>query len=372
MIKAFGYATKHSFSRLKPYKFEREAAGPSEVEVDVLYCGVCHTDIHQAKNEFGNTVYPCMPGHEMTGRVRAIGSGITRHAVGDLVGIGCMVDSCRQCAPCLAGEENYCEGPNSFLATYNGPTIPAQMSVTGENMYRGDNTFGGYSDVMVVHEDFVLKIPAGMDAAQAAPILCAGVTTYSPLRYWKVGPGSKVGIVGLGGLGHMAVKLAVAIGAEVTVFTTSAEKRQAAEGLGATFVEMEKDAKSQMMKRAGTVGSFDFILSTIPQKHDLNPFIVLLKRHATIVAIGSMDPMAPVNNLLVNFHRRNISGSLIGSLRETQEVLDFCTQHDIRPDIEIISIQDINDAYKKVESGDVRFRYVIDLASLRSERGELV
>ena len=370
MIKAFGYATKHSFSRLKPCKFEREAAGPSEVEVDVLYCGVCHTDIHQAKNEFGNTVYPCMPGHEMTGRVRAIGSGVTRHAVGDLVGIGCMVDSCRQCAPCLAGEENYCEGPNSFLATYNGPTIPAQMSVTGENMYRGDNTFGGYSDVMVVHEDFVLKIPAGMDAAQAAPILCAGVTTYSPLRYWKVGPGSKVGIVGLGGLGHMAVKLAVAMGAEVTVFTTSAEKRQAAEGLGATFVEIEKDAKSQMMKRAGTAGSFDFILSTIPQKHDLNPFIVLLKRHATIVAIGSMDPMAPVNNLLVNFHRRNISGSLIGSLRETQEVLDFCAQHDIRPDIEVISIQDINDAHKKVESGDVRFRYVIDLASLHAEREE--
>ncbi len=370
MIKAFGYATKHSFSRLRPHAFEREAAEANEVEVDVLYCGVCHTDIHQAKNKFGNTIYPCMPGHEMTGRVRAIGSAVTRHAIGDLVGIGCMVNSCRRCAPCLAGEENYCEGPNSFLATYNGPTIPAKIAATEENMYNHDNTFGGYSDVMVVHEDFVLKIPAGMDAAQAAPILCAGVTTYSPLRHWKVGPGSKVGIVGLGGLGHMAVKLAVAMGAEVTVFTTSAEKRQAAEGLGAIFIEMEKDAKTHMMKRAGIAGSFDFILSTIPHKHDLNPYIVLLKRNATIVAIGAMDPMAPVNNLLVNFHRRNISGSLIGSLRETQEVLDFCAQHDIRPDIEIIAIQDINSAHNRVESGDVRFRYVIDLASLYAEREE--
>lgn len=370
MVKAFGYATEHSFSRLKPYAFERPDPGPNDVEIEVLYCGVCHTDIHQAKNEFGNTTYPCMPGHEMTGRVRSVGSAVTRHAVGDLVGIGCMVDSCRQCEPCRAGEENYCEGTNCFLATYNGPTIPAQMAVTGENMYGRDNTFGGYSNVMVVREDFVLKIPAGMDAAQAAPILCAGVTTYSPLRHWKVGHGSKVGIVGLGGLGHMAVKLAAAMGAEVTVFTTSKEKQAAAEGLGAAFVEMEKDAKAQMMKMAGTAGRFDFILSTVPQKHDLNPFIVLLKRHATIAAVGCMEPLAPVNNMLVNFHQRNISGSLIGSLRETQEVLDFCVKHAIRPDIEIIRIQDINDAHKKVEAGDVRLRYVIDLASLNEEWAE--
>ena len=371
MIPAIGYATKHSFTRLKPFRFERESAGPGQVEVGVLFCGVCHTDIHQTKNEWGNTVYPCLPGHEMTGRVRAVGPGVTRHAVGDLVGIGCMVDSCQQCEACRAGDENYCEGPNSFLATYNGPTIPAQAAVTGENMYGRDNTFGGYSDVMVVREDFVLKIPAGMDAAEAAPILCAGVTTYSPLKHWQVGPGKQVGIVGLGGLGHLAVKLAAAMGAEVTVFTTTAEKRAEAEKLGASFVAMEKDAKAQMTKMAGTAGRFDFMLSTIPQKHDLNPFIVLLKRHATIVVVGAIEPLAPVNNQLVAFHRRNVSGSLIGSIRETQEVLDFCAEHGIRPEIEVIPIQRVNEVYPKVENGEVRFRYVIDLASLQQERAEL-
>ena len=366
-IPAIGYAAKHSFTRLKPFRFEREAAGPGQVEVEVLFCGICHTDIHQTKNDWGNTVYPCMPGHEMTGRVRAVGPGVTRHAVGDLVGIGCMVDSCQACESCRAGDENYCEGPNSFLQTYNGPTVPAEQAVTGQNMYGRDNTFGGYSDVIVVREDFVLKIPAGMDPASAAPILCAGITTYSPLRHWKVGPGSRVGVVGLGGLGHMAVKLAVAMGAEVTVFTTTKEKQAEAAKLGAAFVEMEKDAKSRMMKMAATAGRFDFILSTIPEKHDINPFIVLLKRDATMVVVGAVEPLAPINNQAVAFHRRNVSGSFIGSIRETQEVLDFCAEHGIKPDIEVIPIQQVNDVYPKVEDGEVRFRYVIDMASLQND-----
>ena len=367
MIPAIGYAAKHSFTRLKPFRFERESAGPGQVEVEILFCGICHTDIHQTKNDWGNTVYPCIPGHEMTGRVRAVGPGVTRHVVGDLVGIGCMVVSCQACESCCAGEENYCEGPNAFLQTYNGPVVPAQQAVTGQNVYGRDNTYGGYSDVMVVREEFVLKIPAGMDAAAAAPILCAGVTTYSPLKHWEVVPGKKVGIVGLGGLGHMAVKLAVAMGAEVTVFTTTEEKRAEAAKLGAVLVEMEKGAKSQMMKMAATAGRFVFILSTVPQKHDINPFLVLLKRDASMVVVGAVEPLAPVNNQLVAFHRRNISGSFIGSLRETQEVLDFCAEHHIRPEIEVIPIQQVNDVYPRVENGEVRFRYVIDMASLQND-----
>ncbi len=370
MIPAIGYAARHSYSSLKPYTFERDPAGPGQVEIDILFCGVCHSDIHQAKNEWSNTVYPCVPGHEMTGRVRAVGPGVTRHKVGDLVGVGCMIDSCMSCEPCRSGEENYCEGPNSFLATYNGPMLPAKMATTGENMYRRDNTFGGYSDVIVVREEFVLKIPGGLDPASAAPILCAGVTTYSPLKHWKVGPGQKVGVVGLGGLGHMAVKLAKAMGAEVTAFTRTKGKKAEAEKLGAAHIEMEKDAQSQMAKMAATGGRFDFILSTVPEKHDLNPFVVLLKRDGTLVNVGALEPMAPVNNQYVAFHRRRVAGSLIGGIRDTQEVLDFCAAHGIKPEIEVIPIQDVNAAYKKVESGEVRFRYVIDLASLKKERDE--
>ena len=368
MIQAIGYAANHRFSRLKPLKFEREPAGPGQVEIELLYCGICHSDIHQVKNEWSNTVYPCMPGHEMTGRVRAVGEGATRHAVGDIVGVGCMVDSCGSCEPCGQGEQNYCEGPNSWLATYNGPTLPAKKAATGENMYGRENTFGGYSDVIVVREDFVLKIPAALDPALAAPILCAGVTTYSPLKHWGVKAGDHVGVIGLGGLGHMAVKLARAMGAEVTVFTTSKDKREAAEALGAAHVEMEKDAKSNQEKMSALAGKFDLILSTIPEKHDVNPFTVLLKRDKTLVIVGALEPMAGVDNQQIAFHRRSVAGSIIGSIAETQEVLDFCAEHGIAPDIQIIPIQEVNDAYKKVESGDVRFRYVIDMASLQSER----
>jgi uncharacterized zinc-type alcohol dehydrogenase-like protein len=364
MIKVTGYAAKHSFSRLKKYEFERAEAKAHEVEIDVLYCGVCHSDIHQVKNEWSNTVYPCVPGHEIVGRVTKVGPAVRKHAVGDLVGVGCMIDSCGQCEACHEGDQNYCQAPNSWLATYNGPMQPASKA-NGENIYGVDNTFGGYSNLLVVKEDFVLKIPAALKPEVAAPILCAGVTTYSPLKHWGVKAGDKVGIVGMGGLGHMGAKIAKALGADVTVFTRTKEKLDEARKLGFDAVlEGDQDAYKALKS------SFDFILSTIPEKHDLNPFIELLKRDATVCAVGALEPMAAVNNMQVAFQRRSVAGSLIGNLAETQEVLDFCAEHGIGPDIEMIRIQDINDAYKKVEHGDVRFRYVIDMASLKEEMAE--
>jgi len=365
MIKALGYAAKHSFSRLKPLVFEREEAGAHEIEIDVLFCGVCHSDIHQVKNEWSNTVYPCMPGHEIVGRVTKAGAHVTHHKVGDKVGVGCMIESCRHCDPCEAGDQNYCEGPNSWLATYNGPMIPAKKAPDGKNHYGRDNTYGGYSNVVVVNEDFALKIPAALKPDVAAPILCAGVTTYSPMKHWGVKAGDKVGIIGFGGLGDMGAKIALAMGAEVTVFTSHKEKLDEAAALGAQGVlESDEDALKDLK------GSFDFMLSTIPQKHDINPFLPLLKRDRTICIVGALEAMAPVNNIHVAARRNSVAGSLIGNLADTQEVLDFCAEHGIGPDIQVIPIQQINDAYKHVEKGEVRFRYVIDMASLKQEMDE--
>jgi uncharacterized zinc-type alcohol dehydrogenase-like protein len=361
MIKVTGYAAKHSFSRLKPYEFEREEAGAHEVEIDVLYCGVCHSDIHQVKNEWSNTVYPCVPGHEIVGRVTRVGPAVTRHAVGDLVGVGCMIDSCGQCEACRCGDQNYCGSPNSWLATYNGPMNPASKA-GGENIYGRDNTFGGYSNLLVVKEDFVLKIPAALRPEVAAPILCAGVTTWSPMKRWGVKAGDKVGVIGMGGLGHMAAKLAKALGAEVTLFTTTPDKIEEARKLGFEAV-LEKDKKAFEEREK----SFDFILSTVPEKHDLNPFVALLKQDSVLAVVGALEPLAPLDNMSMAQMRRSVAGSLIGNLAETQEVLDFCAEHGIGPEIEMIRIQDINDAYKKVEKGEVRFRYVIDMASLKEE-----
>ncbi|WP_028967954.1 NAD(P)-dependent alcohol dehydrogenase [Sphingomonas phyllosphaerae] len=365
MIKALGYAAKHSFSRLKPLEFERHEAGADEVEIDVLYCGVCHSDVHQAENDWGNTVYPCVPGHEIVGRVTNVGGSVSQHAVGDLVGVGCMIDSCQECSSCHAGEEQYCEGPNAFLATYNGPMKPAAMAKTGTNMYGRDNTYGGYSTSLTVKDKFVLKIPAALPVEAAAPILCAGVTTYSPLRHWKVKSGDKVGIVGLGGLGDMAVKLARAMGAEVTVFTTTKEKIAEAEKLGTRGVlQSDKDAMEALEAQ------FDFILSTIPEGHKVDPFIPLLKRDGSYVAVGALAQMPGYSNQQLIMGRKTLSGSSIGGIAETQEVLDFCAEHGVAPDIQIIPIQEINEAYKKVKSGDVRFRYVIDMASLKQEMAD--
>ncbi len=363
MIDAIGYAAASAKDRLKPMRFQRDEPGAHDVEIAVLYCGVCHSDIHQVKNEWSNTVYPCLPGHEAVGRVTRVGASAAKFAVGDIVGVGCMIDSCRSCDPCRAGDENYCEGPNSWLATYNGPMIPAKKAPTGENMYGRDNTYGGYSNILVVNEDFVLPIPDRLKPEAAGPILCAGVTTYSPLRHWGVKAGDKVGVVGLGGLGDMAIKLARAMGAEVTVFTTSKDKLADASHVGAhnAVIEDDKDAMKAL------AASFDFILSTVPKRHDANPFIKLLKRDSAFVAVGALETMDPVNNQEVAFHRRTVSGSLIGSIAETREVLEFCAEHGIAPDIELIDIQDINDAYERVENGDVRFRFVINMASLDAE-----
>jgi uncharacterized zinc-type alcohol dehydrogenase-like protein len=360
MIKTLGYAAKHFFSDLKPLEFEREDPKPNEIEIEVLFCGVCHSDIHQVKNEWNNTVYPCMPGHEIVGRVKSIGTSVTRHRVGDLVGVECMIDSCRQCEPCAAGDQNYCEGPNSWLATYNGPMIPATKAKG--NSYGRDNTFGGYSTSLVVAEDFALKIPAGLKPEAAAPILCAGVTTYSPMKHWGVGPGKKVAILGFGGLGNIAEKIAKAMGAEVTVFTTSQVKVNQAPVVGAYAVHADDEEALTDMK-----ASFDFILSTIPKKTDLTPFVPLLKRDGTLVIVGALAPLAPFNNMQVAAHRNSIAGSLIGSLAETQEILDFCALHGIAPDIELIDIAEVDKAYKKVEEGEVHYRYVIDIASLRKQ-----
>jgi len=360
-IPAVGYAAKNPSSRLEPFEFARSDAGPNEVQIEVLYCGVCHSDIHQVKNEWSNTVYPCVPGHEVVGRVAKIGPGVTRHAVGDLVGVGCMIDSCRHCDPCSSGDQNYCAGPNSWLSTYNGPMVPAAKAPGRGNMYGRDNTFGGYSDVLVVKEDFALKIPPTLRPEVAAPILCAGATTYSPMKHWGVKAGDKVGIIGFGGLGNMAAKLAKAMGADVTVFTTSAAKLGESERLGVKVV-FEQDNE----QIAALASSFDFMLSTIPEKHDVNPFIELLKRDCALVVVGALESLAPVNNQLLAFHRKSVAGSLIGNLVDTQEVLDFCAEHGIGPDIEVIAIQDINEAYRKVEQGEVRFRYVIDMATLKA------
>jgi uncharacterized zinc-type alcohol dehydrogenase-like protein len=361
MIPTFGYAARDARSRLEPFRFEREEPGPRDVEIDVLYCGVCHSDIHQVKNEWGNSVYPCVPGHEVVGRVRRAGAEVQRFRAGDLVGVGCMIDSCRECGPCRAGEQNYCEGPNSWLATYNGPMLPAGQSPTGRNAYGRDNTFGGYSDTLVVVEDFVLRIPDGLAPDLAAPILCAGVTTWSPLRHWGVKAGSRVGVVGLGGLGHMAVKLARALGAEVVAFTRSVGKIAAAKAIGAhdALLESDEDGLKKLERR------FDLILSTVPEKHDLNPYVPLLKHDGAIVVVGALEPLEPIDNTKVVMGRRAISGSLIGSLAETQEVLDFCAAHGIAPDVQRIGIDDVNEAYDAVEKGEVRFRYVIDAQSLK-------
>ena len=363
MIKSTGYAAKDASSPLEPMAFERDEMGERDVDIEVLFCGVCHSDIHQVKNEWSNTVYPCVPGHEVVGRVSRVGAGVTRHGVGDIVGVGCMIESCRHCAPCESGEQNYCEGPNSWLATYNGPMVPAAKAPDGKNSYGRDNTFGGYSDRLVVNEEFVLKIPEGLQPEVAAPILCAGATTWSPLKHWGVKAGDQVGIIGFGGLGDMAAKLAQALGAEVTIFTSTEGKLKEAEGLGAKAV-LETDP--QALKACAA--SFDFMLSTVPEKHDLNAYIPLLKRNCTLVVVGALEPMDPVNNQNLAFHRCSVAGSLIGSLADTQEVLDFCAQHQIGPAVQTIAIQDINDAFDKVEAGEVRFRYVIDLSSLAADR----
>lgn len=356
MIPAVGYAAPGVKASLRPVSFFRRKVGPRDVQIDVAFCGVCRSDIHQAKNEWSNSVYPCMPGHEIVGFVKAVGAEVTRHKVGDRVCIGCMVESCRECEPCRAGEQNYCEGPESWLATYNGPMQPQQKGET----FGYQNTFGGYSNVYVANEDFVLRAPDALPIEAVGPICCAGVTTYSPLKKFGVKAGDKVGVVGLGGLGHMAVKLAKAMGAEVWVFTHHKEKLEEAKSLGADGAVLETSAADLEEHEL----TFDFILDTVPKKHPIDLLIPCLKRDKHYVVVGQIGPLGPINFQEVLMHRRHLAGSVIGSLDETQEVLDFCAKHGVTPDTQVIPIDRINEAYAEVEAGDVRFRYVIDMSTL--------
>ncbi|WP_168400501.1 NAD(P)-dependent alcohol dehydrogenase [Erwinia amylovora] len=344
------YAAQDAKSPLAPFKYQPRELREHDVQIEVLYCGVCHSDLHQARNEWHNTVFPVVPGHEIVGRVTAVGAQGHKYKVGDLVGVGCMVDSCRTCENCKDDLEQYCE--EGFVGTYNG-----------QDRISGDITFGGYATQVVVHEDFVLKVPSNLDPAGAAPLLCAGITTFSPLHHWGVGPGKKVGIVGLGGLGHMGVKIAHAMGAHVVLFTTSASKIDDGKRLGADEVVISKDA-GQMAQHTN---SFDFILNTVAARHDLNPFISLLRRDGTMTLVGAPEhdhPSPQVFNLI--FKRRSIAGSLIGGIKETQEMLDFCGKHNITSDVEMINIDQINDAYERILKSDVKYRFVIDISSLRA------
>lgn len=349
-ISAKGYAAPSATEDLKLIQFERREPRANDVLIDVLYCGICHSDIHSARNEWGWAHYPLVPGHEVVGRINAIGKDVKAFKVGDLVGVGCMVDSCRACPSCHEGLEQYCDA--DFTGTYSAPdNIGGTPHAT---------TFGGYSDKMTVDERFVLRMPENLDPAAAAPLLCAGITTYSPLRHWKVGPGQKVGIIGLGGLGHMGVKFAHAMGAQVVMITTSVKKAEDAKKLGADAVLLSTDIAAMTAAH----NSFDFLLNTIPVGHDVDPYMALLKRDATMVVVGSVEPLKRVNGVEFIVRRRAMAGSLIGGIAETQEMLDFCGQHQIVCDIEKIKIQDVNIAYERTVKADVKYRFVIDMSSL--------
>jgi len=347
MLSCVGYGAQSASDKLSPFQFERRDTGPDDVKIDILYCGVCHSDIHQARNEWHNTIYPCVPGHEIVGRVSETGASVSRFKMGDLVGVGCMVDSCRECPSCKEGLEQYCE--EGFVGTYNG-----------EDRQGRGITFGGYSKAVVVDQAFVLKVPENLDLAAVAPLLCAGITTYSPLKHWKVGPGQRVGIVGLGGLGHMAVKFARAFGAEVVLFTTSQNKVADGIRLGAHEVVLSKDADAM----AREAGRFDFILDAVAAEHDINTYLNLLKRDGTLVQVGAPEQPLPVAVFSLIMKRRNFAGSLIGGIAETQEMLDFCGEHGITADIEMIAMDEIEHAYARMLKSDVKYRFVIDMATL--------
>jgi len=344
------YAAHSAVSPLTAFSLTRREPGPLDVQIEILYCGVCHSDLHQARNDWGNSLYPMVPGHEIVGRVLKVGGQVSKFRVGDYAAVGCMVDSCRACASCAEGLEQYCE--QGATLTYNG-------------MERGGTelTFGGYSEQIVVSERFVVRVPETLNLAAVAPLLCAGITTYSPLKHWRVGPGQKVGIIGLGGLGHMGVKFAHALGAHVVMITTSASKSADARRLGADEVLLSSDAASM----AAHARSFDFLLNTVPVGHDLNPYCALLKRDATMTLVGAITALEPaLAGYSIIGGRRRIAGSAIGGMPETQEMLDFCAAHNIVSDIELVNIQDINSVYTRLLKNDVRYRFVIDMASLKT------
>ena len=348
MMKSFGYAAYDPKKPLAPFSFERREPNANDVQIEILYCGVCHSDLHQVRDEWGNSKFPIVPGHEIVGRVVKVGNDVKTYKIGDLAAVGCLVDSCGTCPDCHDHQEQFC---NAAVFTYNSP-----------DKHTGNVTYGGYSNQIVVDQRFVLRVSDKLDLAAVAPLLCAGITTYSPLRHWKIGKGDKVGIVGLGGLGHMGVKLAHAFGAHTVLFTTSPDKAADAKRLGADEVVISRNADE--MKQHLT--SFDFILNTVAAAHDLDQYMSLLKRDGTMCLVGVPDhphPSPGVANLI--FKRRSLAGSLIGGLKETQEMLDFCAEHNITSDIELIPIQKINEAYDRMLKSDVKYRFVIDMSSLK-------
>lgn len=347
-VKAFG--TEAIESELKEMTIARREVQPKDVEIDILYCGVCHSDLHTARNDWGGTKYPAVPGHEIIGRITKVGSEVTKFKVGDLAGVGCLVDSCRTCDSCKQDLEQYCL--NGSTGTYNS-----------KDKYLEQQTYGGYSEKVVVDQDFVLRVPENLDLKAVAPLLCAGITTYSPLKHWKVGPNSKVAVVGLGGLGHMAIKLAKGMGAHVSLFSRTPSKEQEAKDMGADEVIISTDEEQMNSVK----GKFDVIIDTVPYDHDINPYILTLNISGTLVLvgyIGSMEDMLKTPPMILG--RRSIAGSVIGGIAETQEMLDFCGEKNILPEVEMINMQDINDAYERMLKSDVRYRFVIDMQSLKS------
>ena len=341
------YAAQRPDTPLAPFQIERRALRPRDVQFDILFCGVCHSDLHMARNEWGATIYPVVPGHEIVGRVSAVGDKVTKFRSGDIVGVGCLVDSCRECSNCRKGLEQYC-------------TVGNVLTYSGRDRINGDVTQGGYSKQIVVDEDFVLRVSDKLPLAQVAPLLCAGITTYSPLRHWKVGKGHKLGVVGLGGLGHMAVKLGASFGAEVTMLSTSPEKEKDARRLGAHKFALTKDP-AQLKKLAGY---FDFIIDTVSARHDYNLYLQLLATDGVMICVGAPPTPAEVGVFSLMGGRRSLAGSGIGGIPETQEMLDYCAEHGITSDIELIDIASINKAYERMLKSDVRYRFVIDMASL--------
>ncbi len=341
------FAAQSANSPLAPWTIERRSPKPHDVQIEILYCGVCHSDLHTARNEWHGTIYPCVPGHEIVGKVTAVGSHVKKFKAGDIAGVGCLVDSCRECDNCKDGLEQFCS--NGMVGTYNG-----------QEKDGSGNTYGGYSKSIVVHEDFVLHVSDKLPLEAVAPLLCAGITTYSPLRYWKIGKGHKVAVLGLGGLGHMGVKLAVSMGAEVTMLSHTASKEKDATRLGAHHFVLTSDAE-QVKK---VMGSFDFILDTVSADHDYNFYLSLLNTNGIMVCVGAPPSPAQVPAFNLIFCRKSIAGSLIGGIPETQEMLDYCAEHNIVSDVEVIAMRDINVAYERMLKGDVRYRFVIDMATL--------
>ncbi|HVF28140.1 MAG TPA: NAD(P)-dependent alcohol dehydrogenase [Pyrinomonadaceae bacterium] len=347
MLPTRGYATHSPKSNLEPFSFERREPGPRDMLIEIHFCGVCHSDIHQARNEWDNSVYPMVPGHEIVGRVARVGAEVTKFREGDFAGVGCFVDSCRTCHNCEDGLEQYCE--NHLVMTYNG-TEKDEKTLT----------YGGYSSQVVVDESYALKISPDLPLAGVAPLLCAGITTYSPLRRFNVGAGQKVGVVGLGGLGHIAVKLAASMGAEVTVFSTSPAKEQDARELGAHNFVVTRDTQNV----EALAGKFDFIIDAVSAAHDINPYLNLLRRHGALALVGAPEKPLEVQAFSLITNGRILAGSMIGGIRETQEMLDYCAEHNITSDVEVIPIRQINEAYERTIKGDVRYRFVIDMKSL--------